>query len=461
MDHSLRIDCTDECGVDRLLTALGAIMTLTDRRTVLRLLAAGAFSSALPFPLAASRERKVAALPNGLRIHLAPTQSSYISAALTLRARRIPGEGGLAHILEHTSFTGAAGKWSSAEIKHRHKTYLHDANATTAPGIIQWGAAFLPRYAPEALELLSVCSLEQKCDAETVASEARVVLQELFLEKYDSEASLKRKFDTELYGRDHPYSRETVDEEIAKAKMAPEKLAAELRDYAETIRLPANMDLFLVGKIDPDKIEPVIAEAFGRFSYAEAPYLSVPRANVTRSHHALTGTSQQLKRPMSEIKFAWNTGVTIADSDLTVLVTLSHYLNDLISKELREKSGDAYSPEVTFKPDGCSGVFTISITSSKDPAHVEANVLEMIRSLKRSINVDDLTHFKDRFEIAKFKSAESNTEVLNCMISRVVEGGSESDCDIGAVSAEQLQDAARKYLPSGKDGYVRVVLRGR
>ena len=50
---------------------------------------------------------------------------------------------------------------------------------------------------------------------------------------------------------------------------------------------------------------------------------------------------------------------------------------------------------------------------------------------------------------------------VKIVMSRGVEGGSESDCEIGAVSAEQMQEAARKYLPANKDGYVRVVLRGR
>ena len=35
-------------------------------------------------------------------------------------------------------------------------------------------------------------------------------------------------------------------------KVPPTELAAQLRDFAASVRLPANMDLFLVGSIDPD-----------------------------------------------------------------------------------------------------------------------------------------------------------------------------------------------------------------
>jgi hypothetical protein len=74
---------------------------------------------------------------------------------------------------------------------------------------------------------------------------------------------------------------------------------------------------------------------------------------------------------------------------------------------------------------------------------------------------DEQTYFKDRAEMTRFKSAESNRELLECMIKRAVEGGTVEDCDIGAVSAAQIQTAATKYLPGHKGNYVRALLRER
>jgi predicted Zn-dependent peptidase len=96
--------------------------------------------------------------------------------------------------------------------------------------------------------LLAITSLDQKFDVDTVASEARVVLQELYLEKFDAERAIKNSVNATLYGPGHPYARETLDDEIAKAKTEPPRFAAELRRYAESIQLPANMDLFLAGQ---------------------------------------------------------------------------------------------------------------------------------------------------------------------------------------------------------------------
>ena len=195
------------------------------RRDIMHMMGVVGFSSVLPSPAWAQSAPANFSLPNGLRVHCRTTASSYISAALTLRSQNIMGPGGLAHILEHTSFTGAAGPLSAKEVKDRHKSILHDSNALTGPGVIQWHASFLPKYTSEALALFAITSFDQKFDVETVASEARIVLQELYLDKYASEGAVTKRFTSMLYGAAHPYARETTDVEIAKAKTPPALLS--------------------------------------------------------------------------------------------------------------------------------------------------------------------------------------------------------------------------------------------
>jgi predicted Zn-dependent peptidase len=220
------------------------------------------------------------------------------------------------------------------------------------------------------------------------------------------------------------------------------------------------MDLFLVGNLRPDDVGRTANQVFGRFPLREGPMLVLPPASVTRAHRALKGKSHQLKRPLSELLIAWNTGVSVTHPDATVLAALGQYLNEIFSKELREKTGVAYSPEVSYAPDRCSGIINVKITSSQDPKAVERKALRVIESMKAHIDTDELTYFKDRAEMTRFKSAESNRELLECMTKRAVEGGTVEDCDIGAVSAAQIQTAATKYLPGHKGNYVRALLRG-
>ena len=66
-------------------------------------------------------------LNNGLRVHLSPKKSGYVSAALVLRSKHIDDPRGLAHIMEHTSFTGVAGSMTAKQIK------VQDAGRVLAP----------------------------------------------------------------------------------------------------------------------------------------------------------------------------------------------------------------------------------------------------------------------------------------------------------------------------------------
>ena len=239
------------------------------RRAALKAAVLGGLSMQVPTAAQALIAQPTLRLSNGLRIHLSHNRSGYVSAALVLRAKEIAEPRGLAHIMEHTSFTGAAGSLTAREVKALHSDCIQESNATTGRGMIEWNATFLPKYTSEVLDLLAITSLDQKFDVETVASEARVVLQELYLDKYDAKGRAKQQFEAALYGPSHPYAHDTTETEIAAARTPPPRLAAELTQYSQRLKLPANMDLFLVGEFDPGSIGEMVRKSFGRFAFAE------------------------------------------------------------------------------------------------------------------------------------------------------------------------------------------------
>ena len=97
----------------------------------------------------------------------------------------------------------------------------------------------------------------------------------------------------------HPYVKETLAEEIARCKLAAGQTCRQLRDFANSVRLPANMDLFLVGSIEPGAVEKLVNEHFGKYAFAEGPRLEIPRVTVTRAYKGLTEPSYGLQRPMT------------------------------------------------------------------------------------------------------------------------------------------------------------------
>jgi predicted Zn-dependent peptidase len=398
-------------------------------------------------------------LTNGFRVHYIPNDSGYVAATLVLRSKEIT-HNGLAHICEHTSCVGAAGSMAAAEVARMNKDYVQNGNASTESGMLKWHASFLPQYLPQVTALLAATALDQKFDLETVEAQARVVLEELYLDQYDPDRLAQCKFDRELFGHSHPYVKETLPEEIALCKIPPATLAAKLRAFAGTVRLPANMDLFLVGSIEPDAVGKLANEHFGRFAFAEGPRLEVPRVPVTRAYRALTEPSYELQRPMSDLKIAWSTGACVSSDSARVLLALGEYLNTALFDELREKDGDTYTPDVKYEPDACSGIFSINISSSKDPQRVEKKVFDVIDRVKSHIDEKELARLRDRIELRRRKDAHSNEALLDGLVEKTLHGAAVDDLPVETVTREEMLAAARQYIPSHRQAYVRLALKG-
>ena len=434
-----------------------------DRRNLFKLFVSGAVVSGLsPFAKAEAIEQAVPismALRNGLRTHVLFNESGYVQARLVLRSNEIT-HNGVAHLFEHTSCTGAAGTFSADEVTNRRRDYIQDGNASTAPGILTWDATFLPQYLPHVIALLAATTLDQKFDADTVEAQARVVLQELYLDKYDPGKKTLQQFSRELFGKFHPFVKETTDEEIEQSKKSTARLIQELQAFAANVRLPANIDLFLVGTVEPTAVRVLVTEHIGRYAFAEGPLLQIPQVAVTRRYKALTAASRELEKPMSNIKIAWNTGVRVTDRDARVLLALSHYLNTVLFNELRDKDGDAYTPEVSYEPDSCSGIFQISTSTSNDPPKVEKKIFEIIQKMKSDINAKELRRLRDVLELKRRKDVTNNQALLNRMVDRVVDGASVDDLALEAVTREEMLAAADRYLPSYRHAYVHLALKG-
>ena len=443
-------------------------MVVNRRHVVQALLASGVLiggqervNAAVSAEAASAIAAKSLTLNNGFRAHLIANNSQYITATLILRSSEIRASDGLGHLLEHTSFVGAAGNYEARQISQMHQDYIQESNAFTAPGLIQWEVSFLPKYLPQVLDLLALTSLDQKCDVATVRQEARVVLQELYLDRYDAKFGHRKLFDAALFGSRHPYGADTSESEIATAKKPPERLAAELRQYAQTIRLPANMQLFLAGGFDPDLTGGMVLKSFGGFPYARGPMLAVPQAPVTVVHRAFSALSAELRRPLSQVKIAWNTGVSVTHAEAKVVLALSEYLNAMLFRSLRERHGDAYAPVASYQPDECSGIFEINIPSTEASRRLERKVFDGITALKANIDASELLRFRDRVELKRRKNAESNEAVVERLVQRAVDGGSIYDLNLETVTPDNVLAAARKYLPAYEGAYVRLSLIGR
>ena len=102
------------------------------RREALKVAVLGSLGLQLPSTARALVAPPGLRLGNGLRMHLASNKSGYVSAALVLRSKEIADPRGLAHIMEHTSFTGAAGSLSAKEVKDYEQRAVKELGAECA-----------------------------------------------------------------------------------------------------------------------------------------------------------------------------------------------------------------------------------------------------------------------------------------------------------------------------------------
>jgi predicted Zn-dependent peptidase len=215
-----------------------------------------------------------------------------------------------------------------------------------------------------------------------------------------------------------------------------------------------------VGSIEPGAVEELVKQHFGGHAFAQGPLLQIPHVAVTHAYKGLTEASYELRRPMTDLRIAWNTGVCVASDDARVLLALSQYLSTALFDELREKDGDTYTPEVSYEPDACSGIFKIGISSSKDPQRLEKRVFEVTDKMKSDIDAKELIRLRDRIELKRRQAANENQALLGRMVDRTLNGISVDDLAVETVTREEMLAAARKYMPSHRQAYVRLAMKG-
>lgn len=441
----------------------GVAMAVMHRRDFLKVPLGASLAAAVglaPRKAAAGRPTyRFFQLDNGFRTHVLEEDFGYTSMVLSLRSDRIRSEDGLAHLMEHTSFVGAAGDLAAPDVRELWKDHIQDSNATTAPGEIAWQAKFLPQHLPHVIEILAMTSLAQKFDLPTVEQERQVVLQELYAAKYSTTSRAAQEFDETLYGRNHPMVRDTLDAEIAHARQPAERLVPQLRALAEALRLPANMNLYVLGTVPSTgpSLEALVQAHFGSYPKRQGPAFAVPPVPPTVKYHRLTRKVRDLSAPLSELEVAWNTSVTVNHKDAAVLTVVAAYLNSVLFDRMREQNGDAYSPEASFQPNDYSGIFYLYLATTKNPRKLERNVFKVLDEIKAGVPERQLTRFREQLELTRRREKREDDTLLDNMVQRNLHGLALSDLDTHAISADQVVDAARRYLPGYRGRYVRLV----
>ena len=433
-------------------------MTAMNRRTFFKgPIASGLAGVALARPaLASPRAERLLQLDNGFTVQVSEADYGYTTLWLMLRSHLNLARNGLSHLIEHTSFVGAAGEYSAHYIEEAWKEHVQDGNASTSPGRIVWTASFLPHHLEHVIELLALASLDQQFDVPTVAQEKKIVLQELYEEKFDGRRLGKRQFDQILYGKDHPLMHDTTEAEIRKAQSPADELALEMREFSKLLQLPANMNLYIVGSLGghSSKLERFLARDFGRYERKGGPLLKMPKVPPTAGYQRLTRRSHDLQQPLCSMQIAWNTGVTINCAEAAALVLLAEYVHSTLFDRIREENGDAYSPEARFDLCDVAGMFDIHLMTTEDPRRIEKQVFTVLAEIKRGVGARELERLRERFELNRCRNRRQGDALMDNLLQRTCYGIATDDLDMQSVTPSDLKSVAERYMPDYQGAYL-------
>ena len=87
-------------------------------------------------------------------------------------------------------------------------------------------------------------------------------------------------------------------------------------------------------------------------------------------------------------------------------------------------------------------------------------VFDVIEKMKTDIDARELSRLRDRIAPRRCKDAKKNEALLDGLVQRTLYGTAPDEIRVETVTREEMIAAARRYMPSHRQAYVRLALKG-
>ncbi len=300
-------------------------------------------------------------LPNGLRIvHLYSTSPVlYCGYGINVGTRdELPGEEGLAHFCEHTTFKGTTRR-KAWHILNCLESVGGDLNAFTTKEDTVYYASILGEHLPRAVDLLTDIVFNSSYPQQEIDKEVEVICDEI--ESYnDSPAELIYDDFENMVFRGHPLGHNILG------------LAEQLRTYttADALRFtqrhyrPDNAIFFTYGDIDFKKLVKLLQRATSGIEGSDTP-------RITTADDATANLPEYTPQELTVDRKTHQTHVLIGTRSYSVfnekrmaLYLLNNILggpgmNARLNLSLRERNGLVYTAESSMVNYSDTGVWSV------------------------------------------------------------------------------------------------------
>jgi zinc protease len=217
-----------------------------------------------------------------------------------------------------------------------------------------------------------------------------------FLKKTEllPEVQADRVFFRTLYGA-HPYGRSVAADDLERVG------ADDANHWLDTVAVPRNAVLAIVGEIDPAEVEGYVRDTLGRWS-GGAPAQAPPPPPPPPAGRAPKPTIVIAHRPgatQGEIRF----GCLLPPAGGARYDVMAHLLGDRVYDVVRRSMGGSYgfsAHATTYR----GGAAHLSLTGAADNAHVA----DALGALRRALILFEQGHFKDHeVDVARWRVARS------------------------------------------------------
>ncbi len=405
--------------------------------------APASISRGLPPP---SRE----VLANGMRLIIQEHRAADVVALelwVGVGARdEAPPERGFSHLVEHMLFKGTE-KLPRGFVDEEVEGAGGRSNAGTSYDYTYYYMLLPVRRASRGIEVLADMAFASAFDADEIVREREVVFEEVRLGEDNPSQSLSRRLH-ELVFEGHPYGAPVLGDPTALRNAT----RPTLRDYYKRHYVPENMALVVVGPVNPDEVRAAVARSFA--AVPRAGY--VPR--LPPPPPALDGARQRVvERPERQtfLGLAW-AAPALGHPDMFAVDLLAHILggsrSSRLNQALRERARLVTSIGSGYSALARGGVLSVTTQlEPKDESRVETSILQEVRrvqeegvtaeELERAVTASESQHEFSRETVEGLARAWGRAETVWSLEAerRYLDG-------IRAVTREQIQEAARRYL---------------
>ncbi|WP_082766125.1 M16 family metallopeptidase [Paramesorhizobium deserti] len=402
-------------------------------------------------------------LANGLEVVVIPDRRAPVVTQMIWyhvgSADELPGKSGIAHFLEHLMFKGTK-TYPAGEFTNKVAAIGGQENAFTSYDY----TAYYQQVSPQALEMVMTYEADRMenlvLTEQVVDTERDVILEERRMRvDGDPGAILAEEANATLF-LNHPYRVPVIGwmQEMEKLSLK------DATDFYERFYTPNNATLVISGDVDPGTVLALAEKTYGKVPRRADPGPRIrPQEPEQRTRRTATLNDPRVTQPSFRKMWVVPSYENAKPGDAEALDLLSEILGGSIRsrlyQELIVKKGIAAAAGANYSGDALDdGIFSVygaprgQATLDEVEAAVDA---EIARIIKDGVTETELLQARNRFLKSIIFSRDNQMGMARIYGSTLSTGGTVQDIQewpkrIRAVTAEQIKDAAVRYLVNAR-----------